>query len=392
MPIRRAALALTASVAIALPAAAQTVLDPAAPLGIQAGRFTILPAVETTAALTTGATVTPGWSIEISPEVLLRADWSLLQVELFFDASISPVDGTMSGLLAEIDLRFDPNALWSGAIGAGFAIRPRDARDAALPDGVDAVPNVRTLTVEGTLEGTLGHFDVAATVGAERNLHDDAFVGGVPVDQSERDNLIVTAAIRVEAGDAILRPFVEAEGGRRFYDQPVDGDGFLQGSNFATLRAGFIYDSVPVLTAEIGFGYHWEIPDDPALSTSASWTIDGEAVWSPREPIVFQLAMTTAFTPDASPDWGDSVSRAYSIAAGLDLTAFLQLAAEAGYGVERYSDGTMERSASAGGGVTWTPTPQLQFSANYLHSWLWSPDPTREGASGLFSLTARVQR
>ena len=224
-------------------------------------------------------------------------------------------------------------------------------------------------------------------------VFDDAIVGGFPVDQSECNNNLATAALRFELnGGALLSPFVEANGGRRSYDQSVGTDGFLQASNFVGLRGGITYDSAPVTVVEIGIGARWEMPDDPGLASTRAITVDAGLSWSLREPISFDMSVNTVFTPDASLDWGNSVSRDASIAANWDILRALQLTGFGSFGVESYADGTIERSASVGGGVAWSPDRWLRFSASYVHDWLWSPDPSRQGSSGTLALSARVQR
>ncbi|MHA1559336.1 MAG: outer membrane beta-barrel protein [Alphaproteobacteria bacterium] len=390
--MRRIAL-LFLGFAIVSPAAAQAILDTNSPIGIQAGRFTILPAVETTAVLTHSDAITPGWSLVVSPELRIQTDWGVHSVELFLGTDFSLTDGLALATLAELDLRLDLGALWTLDVGAAYEVAPRSANDAALPDGIDAIPNVRGIGATATMAGPVGNLGLQLDAGFERNLFDDAIVGGIPVDQSERNNTIATAALRLETGaGALLAPFVEANGGRRSYDQLVGTDGFLQASNFVGLRGGITYDSAPVTTAEIGIGAHWELPDDPGLASSRTITIDAGLLWSPREPISFDMSVSTVFTPDASTDWGDSVSRDASIAANWDILRALQLTGFASFGVETYADGTIERSALAGGGVAWSPDRWLRFSASYIHDWLWSPDPLRQGSSGTLALTARVQR
>jgi hypothetical protein len=387
-------LLLLCGLVLASPALAQgqTVLDPTAPIGIEAGRFIIYPAVEATVAVTNPAT-SPGWSFTISPEIKFQADWGALSSELTFDADVSPTSGLAIATMAELNLQYDINALWQLGIDASYQIAPDDIRDAALPVGVDAAPNIRTATGNVTLAGPIGNFGVNAGVSVVRNAYDAAMVGGVPVDQSERNNTVVTASLRLQTqSGALFTPFVEGTAGRRFYDQAVGSDGFLQAGNFFALRAGIAYDSSPVLTGEIGVGYHWEMPDDPALASSGAITVDGNAVWSPREPLSFTLSLMTTFNPDASPTFGGSVSRSVSVASTWQLRQTVQLTAQGGYGVTAYADGTVERSATAGAGVVWIPDRWLRISAGYTQNWYWSPDPTRAGTTGTFTLTARVQR
>ena len=370
----------------------QSVLDPTAPIGIEAGRFTILPAVETTVAVSDPFTA-PAVSLTISPEIKFQADWGALATELTFGADVSPTSGFAIATMAELNLQYDVGALWQLGAAASYAVAAESIYDAALPVGTDTPPNVRTITGNVTLGGPIGGVGIEAGVMVLRNAYDAAIVGGLPVDQSERNNTVATATLRLQTADgALITPFVEGTAGRRFYDQAVGSDGYLQAGNFVGIRAGIAYDSSPVLTAEIGLGYHWELPDDAALANSGALTIDGNAVWSPREPLTFTLDMATTFNPDASPTTGGSVSRDVSLAGAWLLRDTLRFTLQGAYGAEAYADSTVERSASAGAGLTWIPDRWLQISAGYTQSWRWSPDPTRAGTNGTFTLTARAQR
>lgn len=383
---------LLCGLALASPALAQTVLDPAAPIGIEAGRFTIFPAVETTVAVSDPVTA-PALSLTISPALKFEADWGALTTELTFGADLSVASGLAIATMAELNLRYDMRSLWQLTAGASVAVAAESIYDAALPAGTDTPPDVRTSSANLTLGGPIGPLAVQAGVSVLRNAYDAALVGGVPVDQSERNNTIVTGTLRLQtAGGAVFTPFVEGTGGRRFYDQLVGTDSYLQAGSFFGIRGGVAYDSSPVLTAEIGVGYHWELPDDPALANSGAVTVDGNAMWSPREPLVFILAMATRFNPDASPTMGGSVGRDVAMSAAWQLRDTVQLTAQGAYGAQTYADSTVERSASAGGGVTWIPDRWLQVSLGYTQSWRWSPDPTRTGTNGTLALTMRAQR
>ena len=115
-------------------------------------------------------------------------------------------------------------------------------------------------------------------------------------------------------------------------------------------------------------------------------------MWSPREPIRFTLSALTEFTPDASPDWGDSVRRSLSATLAWDVFRAVQLTGAVGRTVETYADNTVEQTTFAGGGLVWSPDRWLRFSANYTREWRLSPDPDRAGTTDTFTLTARIQR
>ncbi len=385
---------LLCGVLLASPALAQTatLLDPNAAVGIQAGRFTIYPAVETTTTVANPFTA-PGWSQVISPQVKFQGDWGAVSTQLTLGTDLVPNSTLVIATMADLQLQYDIASQWQLGLTASFNSAAESLTDAALPAGTDTAPNVRTSSASVNLGGPIGQFALRGSIGVVRNAYDDALVAGVPVDQSERNNDVVIATFRFQtANGSLLTPFVETTAGRRVYDQPVGTDGYLQAGNFFGIRTGIAYDSSPVLSTEFGIGYHWELPVDPALANSGALTLDGTTTWSPRDPLMFTLNHTTSFNPDASPVWGGSVSRNTTLTVAWLVQDTVQLTAQGAHGTETYGDGTVERSASAGLGVVWVPNNQVSITAGYTQAWMWSPDPTRAGTTGTFRLTARAQR
>lgn len=377
---------LLAGLLVAAPAFGQ-VLDPNAPIGIEAGRFTLYPAVEEIISYGGGA-----WTSTASPELLVQSNWDRHAANLLVDLDLG-LDGSFRAGIVALNVDLEIGDSWGLTLGASRQFAGDDPLDPGLPVGADGAPDVQTTTAGASLTGPIGDFQLRLDANAVRSTHDDAMVGGIPIDQSERDNLVASAGVRLSRDTgALLAPFVEAEGGRRFYDVPVGTDGFLQAGNFASLRAGIAYDSAPVLSGEVAIGYHWELPDDPALANSRGITFDANAVWSPREVLAVTFGAETAFEPNAASTLGSSVSRSLSLGAEWAIHETVTLSGEAEWGREFFSGGTVEQSAALGAALVWTPNPWSQFSVGYRRSWLSSPDPLREGVDNTFTITSRVMR
>lgn len=385
--------ALTLGFLLSLPvstAVAQAVLDPTTPIGIEAGRFTLFPAIETELRSSVGPATAPGVSVTVSPELLIRSNWARHAGELLFDIDLD-VTGALTAAVVELGLAFDIGNVWALELGAAHALDSDDRLDPALPAGVDSTPDIRTSEADIAIAGPVGDFAFELRANVERTVHDNALMGGIPVDQSERDSTVVTAGLRLERSvGALIAPFAEVSGGRRLYDVAVGSDGFLQAGNFADLRAGIAYDSAPVLTAEVAVGAHLEMPDDPALSNATAFTIDINAVWSPREVMVVTLTSETGFHPNAGAAMGSSVNRGLGADIRVAVRETLTLTGEAAWGREAFADGTIETATALGAGVVWSPTPRTEFSLSYQHSWLASPDPDRAGSNGTITLRTRI--
>ncbi|MCW5713586.1 MAG: outer membrane beta-barrel protein [Bauldia sp.] len=366
-------------------------------LGIVAGRFTLYPAIEISGRFSGGTIGDPGATVVLSPELVAIYEAAPLTITATLSADIVPVATSPTSLVvgadASLSVRLDLPGLWDFAIGAAYGLAAQSALDPLNPGGLDRAPGIHSTTANATLEGPIGPLALRLSLDVQRTFYEDGAISGVPVDQGDRNNLLVTGAARLSTdGAARFTPFVEIAYGRRLYDRPVDTDGFTQGFRSVELRGGFVYDSAPVLTGEVAVGVHRDIPDDPALQGLRGFTFAASSVWSPREPVAVTLATRTTFTGDPSPTAGGSVRQDWTLRGTLAVRDNVTVGATAAYATEWLAGGDVERSAALGADVAWQPTRWIRLNAGVTQQWLWSTDPSRTGGTTTVAVTARLQR
>lgn len=366
-------------------------------LGIVAGRFTLYPAIEISGRFSGGTIGDPGASIVLSPEVVAIYEASPFEITATLSADIVPVATTRTSLVigaeASLDVRLELPGLWDLDVRAAYGLASQSALDPITPGGLDRAPGIHTTTAGITAEGPVGPLALRLSLDVQRTYYEDGAISGVPVDQGDRNYLLVEGALRLSTdGAARFTPFVEIAYGRRLFDRAIDTNGFTQAFRTVELRGGLVYDSAPVLTGEISVGIRRDIPDDPALEGLRGFTFAASSVWSPREPVAIAFATQTTFTGDPSPTSGGSVRQDWSLRGTLSVRDNVTVGTTAAYATEWLAGGDIERSAAIGADVAWQPTRWIRLNAGVTQQWLWSNDPSRTGSTTTLALTARIQR
>lgn len=376
--------------------------DPFAPLGIRAGSFILFPAVDLTTGYTTNAAGTAngkgsGFFI-VAPELVARSDWSRHAAELamrgsyetFTDKSIA--DRTSAEVRATGRVDFADQ--WTMDLLGLYTFGQESLSDPNLPIATDKAPDVNTLTGEAALNGGAGPgvFTLAGRI--DRTTYGKAVIGGVTVDQADRNNTLFGGRLRL--GYQItptLTPFIEGELTNRLFDERVDADGVQRSSHGQALRVGLIYDYEPVTRAEIAVGALRESFADPAFAPITAFAVDGSIAWSPTELVTVTGTVATAVNPATNPDSSGSVTYdgmidvAYLYRRNVSFNAFAGIRNEDFEGTNQ-----LDRTHRLGLGAAWRINRFMQLKAGYEHQWLDSTVAGRDYASDTVRLDLRVQR
>lgn len=376
--------------------------DPYAPLGIRSGGLILYPSLTATLGATTNADAAPGGAAAafglLSPELLIESDWVRHAVEFraggtfeqYFDGST----GTLSGE-AEGRARFDFADGWIGALAGGYAFEPQDTAAADFPAGAENTPRVHSLTAAAGLSGRTGGRGVFAVgLEAERLTYEDAIVGGLSEDQSDRDRTAFTARLRAgyEATPS-LTPFVEVAASRTLYDRTLDNDGLARSSTGYAARVGLMVDRSPILSGEVAMGYVVEEFDDPALEALRALAFEGSLIWSPTPLTAVTLAGSTALEPAADPLSSGAVVHDGSLEVAYAWRRNVTLTGTAAVRQERHQGtGLVDTSYAAGFGATWKVNRHHHVTAGYRHEWQESTDPTRAYEADSVRVELKMQR
>ncbi|MBB3931562.1 hypothetical protein GGR25_002612 [Kaistia hirudinis] len=276
------------------------------PLGIRLGAFILRPAIEFRTGYTSNAagspTGGPSGVLAVAPDVSLQSDWSEHQLgfrlkgayNYYTDTSVA-ADPT---LYVEANGRIDLPDDWALRLKADYDYQKDAITVLGYPIDANNPSGVNTFDGGATLDGSFGRVLVELRGTATYTGYEAATLAGQVIDQSYRDNTLVSGAVRVgyQATPAIA-PFVETQLTGRTFAQPIDAFGYGRDSNGITIRGGLQYSADPVLKGEIALGWHRENYVDAAYPSFDAPTIDASLVWSPSPLTQINFVASTSIDP-----------------------------------------------------------------------------------------------
>ncbi len=365
--------------------------SPFAPAGIRAGSFVLRPALEQGLEWSSNAAATAGGSSDLLSSTTLRlggaSDWS--RHALTFDAygtwrqSLRGTGFSEIAAGANAALRLDLAEGFVSTTSASYLRRPESASVGAPVIGRPLRETSRAATA---LEKTLGPVLLSARVSAERNAYWNAVLaaGGV-ASQADLNNTLYAFTLRggYEVSPA-MRPFVEAEIGRRAYDSRLDAAGFARSSRRYGARAGLSFDMGEKFNGEVAAGWLGETPDDGRLAAISAGTLDATVAWSPIRGTQVDLNLSTNVEADAAA--GSALVHGASLGAthefGRRLTGTALLSAE----LRRYA-GTADSDTRLGASasLTWWLNRNAGITGRASYEQQDSTLPDRSyGATGIY--------
>jgi hypothetical protein len=338
--------------------------DPFAPVGIRLGSFVLRPAIEQGVTATSNADSSPGGKSAVLSETTLRfsatSDWARNSASIdgygIFRKSLSgqelhDVNGRVEG-----KLNLDLDNEWRAVGKLGYETAPESGSSPVVITGTLSQPQRQTFDGSLGIEKSVGKARLGLTGAAEHDSYGDADLStGGTISQKDRDSTLYTATLRggYEISPA-LTPFVEAELGRRVYDQRIDQSGFERSSNRVGLRTGLELDLDEKFGGEVSAGWIRESFDDDRLGSIAAPTLSAKLRWSPERGTVIGLRGTT--TLEDTTTAGESGSVLYSTRLTAERQIRADLTGEAALGLDwrNYSGtGGHDLIWSAEAGLTW---------------------------------------
>lgn len=338
--------------------------DPYQPTGIRLGTFILRPALEQGIEWNSNASGTAGGSADFLSETTLRlnaaSDWSRHSASFdAFGTYRTSVTGTgfsdfRGGADARLNLELGNEFTLNSAL--GYQRRPEDASSPASIPGTASRPIRQALSGSVGLEKGVGKLRLGATGAANRNVYGDAELstGGI-LPQADRNQTLYSLALRggYEISPA-LTPFVEAEYGRRIYDNRVDAGGYMRSANRYGLRAGAEVDLGEKLNGELSAGWIFENPDDARLGAVSGLSVQGNLLWSPIRGTLVALTGSTEVEGSTTPGASGSILYASTLGVSRELRANLTGTATLGAAWRNYA-GSSDRdlTLSAEASLTW---------------------------------------
>lgn len=337
--------------------------NPYAPLGLRLGSFLLTPTLEQGLTWTSNASGSAGGSAALLSETTLRlnaaSDWSRHGASVQADGnyrkslsgeSISEINGGISG-----DLRFDLANGYTARVGAGYRARPESASSPVDLGNVTSRPLRQSFTGTAGLSHDVGKLGLGLSGEVTRDLFGDAdLAGGGRLSQRDRNATLASATLRTsyEISPA-LKPFIEGEIGRRFYDQKIDANGYERSANRYGLRGGIALDLGEKLRGEFAAGWLTERPDDQRLAAISGPSINARLSWSPMRGTTVDLNGSTSV--ESTTTSGQTGSLLYSGSVGVtrEIRANLTGNALVGLDLRNYSGGGRDLVMRGEASLTW---------------------------------------
>jgi hypothetical protein len=377
-------------------------IEPYEALGIRAGSFILYPSIETAVGYTTNAQGVAGGRdsafVTVTPEMRAVSDWARHEATISMRGTYEDYfeDPDADDPTADIEatLKLEHNEEWTTDLAAAYHYRRQDLSDPNTPGGLDEGPPVHEFVTSADMRGRFGRSVVEWGTHVTRTVYEDGTSGGVPLDQSDRDETEIGGRLRYGfAVTDVTTPFIEARLAREQYDQTVDNNGFERSAWIYGLRGGIAYQAWPVLTAELAVGYARAEPDDDALSSLETLTFDGWLTWMPTELTTVRFNAYTDFSPTSDPASSGSVAHDASVDLDYEWRENVTLGALAGVNYERFiGTDVKETTVRAGVDATWKLNRNLWLIGGYLHEWFDSSEPDADYNSDEVRLTLRLQQ
>jgi hypothetical protein len=377
--------------------------DAFAQLGLRAGGFLVLPAVEIIGGYDTNPARTlagRGSSfITVAPELLAKSDWTRHEVTATLRGSYTAYgatpeldrpafDGKITGRL---DVTRD-----TALIGEGTFIVGTDN-----PGSPNVQAGLSRFPIYTTLGGSLGFLqrfnrvEVAVKGTAERTEYQDSvFTDGTTQSNADRDfnryAILMRTSYDLMPG---IKPFVEGGYDTRQYDLQFDKFGLQRDSTGWIVKAGSTFAFYRMLTGEIAVGYLQRNYVDPTLQPIQGPTLDAALVYAFSALTNVKLTASTLVSETTVPGTSGVFTRNAGIEVEHAFRRWLIGSVKFNYGLDDYVGSPRKDDRYAiSGTLIYKLNRMMQLKAEVREEWLRSTVPSADYVATVMLLGLRLQR
>ncbi|HXW39663.1 MAG TPA: outer membrane beta-barrel protein [Xanthobacteraceae bacterium] len=380
--------------------------DPYAALGVTAGSFLILPAVELSGGYNTNPTHSsptgPASAYYVAaPELHVRSLWSSSSLTADIAGSYSYYQNDVfvpplnfPYVNAKVDGTFDVSRYTKILLESRVNVATDN------PGSPNITANLAQLPIDTTLGGTLGlaqqlgRFDVSLKGTFDRSMYTDAEltngqIGNFDWRAFDQYGGILRLGYDIDPG---LMPFVEVGEDTRVHDSPVDVNGENRNSNGSSAKIGATVNLLGALTGEMAAGYMQREYVAP-LPAIGGVTLDGSLLWQASALTTAKFTAASGVGESVVAGVSGSFSRDFNVEVDHALRTWLIAMAKVGYGHDEYVG--LDRADNryfAAAGLIYKMNRDIQFKATVRQDWLTSNVSGVANNATSFLLTMRLQR
>ncbi len=381
--------------------------DPYAALGIKAGSFLILPAVELSAGYNTNPQHASNGGpasayFVVAPELHVRSDWS--SNSLTADITGSYIDYQNDSFVPSLSVPY-LNAKVDGTLDVTrdtkILLESRTIVSTDNPGSPNIQAGLSTLPLDTTVGGTLGieqqlsRFDVTLKGTFDRSMYSDAQLtngetGNFDWRAFDQYAGILRVAYEIDPG---FKPFVEIDEDTRIHDSPVDIFGEDRNSVGSSAKVGGDFNVFGSLTGEIAVGYMERDYQDPTLPNIGGATLDGSLIWQASALTTAKFTAATTIGESTLQGVSGEFSRDFNVEVDHALRSWLIASAQVGYGNDSYIGlGRDDNRYFVSAGLTYKINREMQLKGTVRQDWLTSNATGAAYQATSALLTLRLQK
>ena len=379
--------------------------DPYAALGIKAGSFLILPAVELSAGYSTNPEAVPGGPpapyFVVAPELHVQSDWSRHSLTADLRGSYTGYGDDLVPSLnrpyldAKIDGRIDVTRDTQIVVENRYIVSTDNPGSPNLQAGLAKLP------INATVGGTVGivqdinRFSFALRGTIDRSTYQESVLTDGEVSTNDDRNFdqyggIVRLGYEIDPG---LKPFVEIEDDTRIHDLQFDRSGLQRDSNGISGKLGAAVDLFGSLTGEMAVGYVDRRYQDPTLPDVHGVIADGALLWQATALTSAKLTATSQVYESVVPGVSGELSRDLNLQVDHALRRWLIATGTVGFGRDEYVGSPRDDNRYfVSGGLTYKFNPEMALKGEIRQDWLNSTVSGVAYTASSFLLTLRLQR
>jgi hypothetical protein len=377
--------------------------DAFAQLGMHAGAFLVLPAVEVTGGYDTNPARStggrPSTLLTVSPELLARSDWQRHEITATLRGSYTTYgqtpeldrpsfDGKITGRL---DVTRDTALIGEGTLVVGTD----NPGSPNVQAGLSRFPIFTTLGGSAGISQRFNRVEVTVKGTAERTeFQDSVFTDGTIGNNDDR-NFNRYAALMRTSYDLMpgIKPFVEATYDTREHDIQIDRFGTERDSTGWTAKAGTTFEFSRKLTGEVSLGYLQRDYKDPTLQQLQGVLFDAALIYSMSALTNIKLTAATTAGETTVPGTSGILTRNAGVEVNHAFRRWLIGTAKFNYGYDDYVGSTRKDDRySVSAAITYKLNRMMQAKAEVRHEWMHSTVPGVDYTASIFLLGMRLQR
>jgi hypothetical protein len=384
--------------------------DPYAPLGVHAGAFTLIPAVELIGGHDSNPGRSPGGAAAnfytIAPELQAQSNWSRHEFKADLRGSYNGYSPDQTPTLSrpyfngKLDGRIDVTHNTRVDLNSRLLISTDNPGSPNLQAGLAKLPVFTTMGGSIGLGQKFNRLDLSIKGDIERTMYQDSsLVDGTTASNQDRNYNQYTGKLR-GGYDLSPMPYVELDVDTRRHDLNTDFSGFQRDSNGVTGIVGSTFKLTNLLTGDLGLGYETRSYEDPRFARLSGLIGNGSLIYTASALTTVKLTLASVIGESTIPGVSGVLSRDLGLQVDHSLRRWLIATFKAGTGIDDYKGidsggATPEREDHryyAGAGLTYKLNRSIQIKGEARREWLHSNIAGNDYTANIFLLGLRLQR